>query len=165
MRYQHFVLSFLLLGMTGAVHAQTGSPLTKEQQQTTTEGLQIAKKDPFGAYLTDTEGHAVYIFSKDKDGKSLCNGPCMEGWPPVRSKGRPNAGDGIDQSKIGVIDKEGGASQITYDKHPLYYYKQDKGTQATSGQDAYSYDGDWNLIAPNGEPIKSKRPGEIPQER
>lgn len=123
--------------------------------------LQTAEQQPFGAYLTDEKGHAVYVFSKDEKGRSNCGEQCLEAWPPVISAGDAKAGKTVEQNKIGAIDQRGGR-QVTYNGRPLYYYKQDGETKATTGQAVFSYDGDWFLIAPNGEPIKTKRPGETP---
>jgi predicted lipoprotein with Yx(FWY)xxD motif len=143
--------------------AQTGAPLASPPDKTIR--LVVATADQFGRYLTDSDGHAVYVFSKDAKNESRCEGACLKAWPPVRSVAKPAAGEGVDGAKLAMVERPDGAPQVTYNGRPLYYYQLDKGTKSTSGQDAYSYDGDWYLLSPSGEPIKAKRPGEIPQER
>ena len=152
--------AILLVSPAGA---QTGAPLAGPPDKTVK--LVVATAERFGRYITDADGHAVYIFNKDAKNQSRCEGPCLKAWPPVRSVAEPQAGEGVDGKKLATVKRADGAPQVTYNGRPLYYYELDKGTKATSGQDAFSYDGDWYLISPSGEPIKAKRPGEIPQER
>jgi predicted lipoprotein with Yx(FWY)xxD motif len=36
-----------------------------------------------GKALVDAKGMTLYTFDKDAAGKSMCNGPCAENWPPL----------------------------------------------------------------------------------
>src|ERR1700688_1107614 len=36
-----------------------------------------------GKALVDGKGMTLYTFDKDAGGKSMCNGPCAENWPPL----------------------------------------------------------------------------------
>jgi Secreted repeat of unknown function len=36
-----------------------------------------------GKPLVDSKGMTLYTFDKDAGGKSMCNGPCADNWPPV----------------------------------------------------------------------------------
>jgi predicted lipoprotein with Yx(FWY)xxD motif len=36
-----------------------------------------------GKVLTNESGMTLYVFDKDSDGKSACNGPCTGNWPPL----------------------------------------------------------------------------------
>src|SRR3981189_858519 len=38
---------------------------------------------PKGKTFVDAKGMTPYTFSKDAGGKSMCNGPCAENWPPL----------------------------------------------------------------------------------
>src|SRR6478735_4992489 len=38
---------------------------------------------PKGKTFVDTKGMTLYTFDKDAGGKSMCNGPCAESWPPL----------------------------------------------------------------------------------
>ena len=154
----------LALAMAAAqpVLGQTGAPIAGAKPDSIR--LQITEQQPYGRYLTDSRGHAVYMFTKDQKGQSLCVESCLQAWPPVTSEAEPTAGTGVEQSKIGTIDQKG-KRQVTYDGRPLYYYKQDGETKAATGQGIVSHDGTWYLLAPNGEPIKERRKGETPPPR
>src|SRR4051812_16737285 len=36
-----------------------------------------------GRILVDSRGHTLYLFEKDKHGKSSCTGKCASFWPPL----------------------------------------------------------------------------------
>jgi len=38
---------------------------------------------PKGKVLVNEKGMTLYVFDKDSTGKSACNGPCAESWPPL----------------------------------------------------------------------------------
>ena len=41
---------------------------------------------PKGKTFVDAKGITLYTFDKDAGGKSTCNGPCAENWPPLASR-------------------------------------------------------------------------------
>jgi len=69
--------------------------------------------------LTNAKGFTLYWFAPDSRVASRCTGSCAAYWPPVT--GTPKAGPGV-TGKLGTIKRPGGASQVTYDGHPLYTY-------------------------------------------
>ena len=47
-----------------------------------------------GQALVDGKGVTLYTFDKDAGGKSMCNGPCADNWPPLMANaGAKPAGD------------------------------------------------------------------------
>src|SRR3954447_11975408 len=40
-----------------------------------------------GTILVDAKGHTLYLFEKDKHGKSSCSGACASNWPPLIAHG------------------------------------------------------------------------------
>src|ERR1700749_4142273 len=69
--------------------------------------------------LTNANGRTLYLFAPDTPQTSACTGACAGYWPPVT--GSPEAGPGV-TGKLGTIKRPGGATQATYDGHPLYTY-------------------------------------------
>ena len=87
------------------------------------KGTRVTTGDSeFGEMLFDSKRQAIYIFEKDPKGKTVCYGDCAEAWPPVFTKGRPVAGNGVDASLLGTIKRRDGKLQVTYADQPLYYY-------------------------------------------
>jgi predicted lipoprotein with Yx(FWY)xxD motif len=106
-----------------------------------------------GTYLTGPSGRALYLWVADTGGKSVCNGSCAKVWPPLVTKGMPNAGNGVKQSDIGTVKRSDGSEQVTYKGHPLYYYISDKSAGQVTGQGSNSFGAKWWLVAPSGASI------------
>ncbi|MFS2217722.1 hypothetical protein ACCD08_24730 [Telluria sp. Tellsp104] len=72
--------------------------------------------------LVDAHGMTVYTFDKDVagSGKSACNGPCAENWPPV------NAGDAAVSAPYSTVTRDDGSKQLAYQGKPLYTFVKDK---------------------------------------
>jgi predicted lipoprotein with Yx(FWY)xxD motif len=80
----------------------------------------------FGRVIADRRGEAFYLFDKEKGKRSRCYGECAVAWPPVLTKGKPRAGNGADADLLGTSKRRNGKLQVTYNGHPLYYYKDDE---------------------------------------
>ena len=72
--------------------------------------------------LVDAHGMTVYTFDKDVagSGKSACNGPCAENWPPVK------AGDAAVSAPYSTVTRDDGSKQLAYQGKPLYTFVKDK---------------------------------------
>jgi predicted lipoprotein with Yx(FWY)xxD motif len=104
-----------------------------------------------GEILTDGEGRALYLFTKDVGGTSTCTGECATAWPPFTVEGEPVAGEGVDQARLGTITRDDGTTQVTYNGHPLYYYAEDVNAGDVTGQ---GVGGVWFLVNPQGEQVE-----------
>ena len=52
-----------------------------------TAGRVTLHKTKLGKVLATSSGRTLYLFMKDKHGKSACNGQCATYWPPLMKKG------------------------------------------------------------------------------
>jgi len=104
-----------------------------------------------GTILVDGKGMTLYMFTKDTQNSnaSACTGQCLAAWPPLY--GKPTAGKGADDSKLGSFALPDGTDQATYNGWPLYYWKGDAKAGDTSGQ---KVGGVWFVLDRDGEPIK-----------
>ena len=73
-----------------------------------------------GKVLTDPKGMTLYVFDKDADGKSVCNGPCATNWPPLMV-----TGDGKADGAYTIIVRDDGGKQWAYKGKPLYTWIKD----------------------------------------
>src|SRR3954452_1207524 len=73
---------------------------------------------PKGKALVDGKGMTLYTFDKDAGGKSMCNGPCAENWPPLMASADAKAtGDWT------VLARDDGKMMWAYKGKPLYTWK------------------------------------------
>jgi predicted lipoprotein with Yx(FWY)xxD motif len=117
-------------------------------------GLVITTKSgSSGAFLTDGSGRAVYLWAKDGKDSSACTGACAGAWPPVTTTGAVTASGGADKADLSTITRSGGAKQVVYDGHPLYYFSGDSGPGEVSGQGSDGFGAKWWLVDPAGTSI------------
>jgi predicted lipoprotein with Yx(FWY)xxD motif len=129
-------------GSTGSAAAAAGS------------GLVITTKSgSAGAFLTDGSGRAVYLWVKDGKGSSACSGACAGAWPPVTTTGTVTASGGVNMGDLSTITRSGGAKQVVYDGHPLYYFSGDSGPGQVNGQGSDGFGAKWWLVDPAGTSI------------
>jgi predicted lipoprotein with Yx(FWY)xxD motif len=106
----------------------------------------------FGRILGDGRGQAFYVFDKERAGRSECYGDCARAWPPVLTRGRPRAGDGVRARRLGTVRRRGGKRQVTYRGRPLYYYVDDAPGRVLC-HDVLEFGGLWLVVRPDGTPV------------
>lgn len=112
--------------------------------------LTLAMSDTsLGSIVVDGTGMTLYMFTKDAPDTSACEGDCLVKWPPLL--GKPKAGAGVDDSKLGSFTRKDGREQATYNGWPLYYWFNDKAKGDTTGQNVGSV---WFVLDRDGNPIK-----------
>jgi len=108
-----------------------------------------------GRIVVNASGRTLYLFEKDKNGKSACNGSCAAYWPPLLTRGKPVAGVGVKAKLLGVTVRKNGTRQVTYAGHPLYRYVADSKPGQTTGEGLTLFGGGWDVLAPSGKKIES----------
>lgn len=103
-----------------------------------------------GMILVDGKGRTLYLFEKDQPNQSACAGACVAAWPVDPSSGTPKAGSGATASLLDTIKRSDGSTQVTYDKHPLYYYSGDSQPGQHNGQGINAFGAAWFAVAPAG---------------
>jgi predicted lipoprotein with Yx(FWY)xxD motif len=107
-----------------------------------------------GRILVDSRGRTLYLFEKDKRGRSACAGTCATYWPPLLTKGNPTAGSSAKKPLLGITRRADGTTQVTYGGHPLYRFVQDTKRGQTSGQDLHDFGAGWYVLSPTGQKIE-----------
>jgi predicted lipoprotein with Yx(FWY)xxD motif len=106
-----------------------------------------------GKIIVDAQGRTLYLFEADKGGKSNCDGSCATVWPPLLSKGAPQADMGASGNLLGTTTRGDGTTQVTYGGHPLYYFAGDKAPGDVTGQDIDQFGAKWYVVGTNGKKI------------
>ena len=104
-------------------------------------------------YLVDQEGLTLYLFTIDtqNSGASACMEDCLAAWPSLIVTTAPAAGEGVDATMPGIITREDGTMQATYNGWPLYYYAEDLAPGDISGQGINDV---WYLVSASGNAIQ-----------
>ena len=108
-----------------------------------------------GRILVDGRGRALYLFEKDKGGKSSCYGACAAAWPPLIASGKPRGTSGVRASLLGRTKRKDGRWQVTYKRHPLYTFFKDTKKGQTNGEGLNFFGAEWYLVSPAGAKVEN----------
>jgi predicted lipoprotein with Yx(FWY)xxD motif len=106
-----------------------------------------------GRILIDGHGHSLYLFERDRGGKSSCYGGCAGEWPPLLVSGKPHAKSGVKAGLLGRTKRHDGRWQVTYKGHPLYTFSGDTSKGQTNGEGLDDFGGWWYLVSPAGAKV------------
>jgi predicted lipoprotein with Yx(FWY)xxD motif len=107
-----------------------------------------------GRILVDSHGKTLYMWAHDKSGKSTCYGQCATYWPPLTTAGRPIAQSGARSALLGTTRRADGRMQVTYNRHPLYYFVGDKRAGQTAGEGLTGFGGRWDPLSAAGMAVR-----------
>ena len=94
-----------------------------------------------GKVLVNDKGMTLYVFDKDGAGKSACNGPCAENWPPLAASDSDKpSGDWT------IVTRDDGKKMWAYKGRPLYAWKNDKAPGEVDGDGKLN--GAWHVATP-----------------
>ncbi len=108
-----------------------------------------------GKLLVDGGGRTLYLWKADKGTASVCDGACATAWPPLTTAGKPTAAAGVSAAKLGTTKRSDGATEVTYNGHPLYTFSGDGGPGQTSGQESDAFGAEWYVVSAAGNEIES----------
>jgi predicted lipoprotein with Yx(FWY)xxD motif len=113
-----------------------------------------AASSGLGRILVDGRGRTLYLFEKDKHGKSACTGKCAGFWPPLIASGKPLATAGAKASLLGTTKRADGRLQVTYNHHPLYRFVKDTRKGQTNGEELDAFGAEWYAVSAGGAKVE-----------
>jgi predicted lipoprotein with Yx(FWY)xxD motif len=139
---------------SGSGGSGSGGGLYGNSSATTTAPSGVATvsaaSTSLGMVLVDGGGRTLYLFEKDQPNQSACAGACAAAWPVDQTSVTPKAGSGVTASMLGTIKRSDNTTQVTYNKHPLYYFQGDSGAGQQNGQGVDAFGAKWFVVNPAG---------------
>jgi predicted lipoprotein with Yx(FWY)xxD motif len=113
-----------------------------------------------GRILVNSRGHTLYLFMKDRPGKSACGATCARYWPPLLAHAKPSGGPGLKAAWIATTRRTDGRLQVTYRRHPLYTYALDKAAGRTAGEGISAFGAKWYAVSAKGQAVQRSTPAD-----
>jgi len=135
------------------LHAEAGNAGKASGAVVSTETSRL------GRILVNGQGRTLYLFEKDRNGKSACAGQCATFWPPLIVTGKPRAAGGAKSSLLGTVRRADGRLQVTYNHHPLYRFAKDVKRGQTNGEGLDAFGAEWYVVSPAGSKIEKHGQG------
>ncbi|HXE93758.1 MAG TPA: hypothetical protein VN544_08060 [Gaiellaceae bacterium] len=110
-------------------------------------------KTSLGRIIVKSNGRALYLFGKDRNGKSACAGQCATFWPPLITIAKPRVTSGARAALVGTTRRADGRLQVTYNHHPLYTFVKDTKAGQTNGEGVSAFGAVWDAVSPAGAKI------------
>jgi predicted lipoprotein with Yx(FWY)xxD motif len=148
------LLAACTVAAVGAAAASTAKATIAHSAGTTGAATLTAHSSRYGRILFDGRGRVLYLFARDRGGHSSCSGACAKAWPPFLTKGTPRTVSGVNAKLLGTTRRSDGTLQVTYAKHPLYYFKEDTKPGQIKCQNVSNFGGVWLVVAPSGKPVR-----------
>ena len=150
----HLIAAAAMAGATLAAAASGATSSTSTTQAS--KGAVVALgQTSLGSVLVNARGRTLYMFEKDKHGRSACYGACATYWPPLLGPAKPRAGKGLRAALLGISKRTDGKRQVTYAGHPLYTFVGDQRAGQTSGEGLTDFGGEWDAVAASGHSVES----------
>lgn len=147
------LVSLLVVAVVCAAAVTALSASAHKGHSSATRAKLMVRKGKLGRYVVDGKGFTLYLFEKDRNGKSACYSSCAKVWSPLLTSGKPTAGAGVVASKIGTTKRRDGKLQATYGGHPLYHYDDDHKPGQTEGEGSRAFGAEWYIVSPSGKKI------------
>jgi predicted lipoprotein with Yx(FWY)xxD motif len=133
--------------------SEQGDAGGEQKQKPKRDGTTISTSDSqFGEVLFGAGDRAIYTFDKETSSESQCHGDCAVDWPPVLTEGAPQADGDVAEGKLGTTKRDDGATQVTYEGQPLYYYHNDP-AGVVGCHDVPGFGGLWLAIDSSGAAV------------
>lgn len=111
--------------------------LEKEELQ-----IKMTSDAEWGLYLSTSAGKTIYMYSRDLEGISKCEGDCLDEWEPVGiTASLPDRAS----NEFGLLRRDDGFVQLSFKGWPLYTYKQEPQNEIS----ADNKNGEWYLAKPD----------------
>jgi len=111
-------------------------------------------KSSLGRLLVTSRGRTLYLFEKDRNGRSSCTGTCAAYWPPLLTTAKPHAGSGVRAGLLGTTRRPDGKLQVTYRRHPLYTFALDARAGQTKGEALDDFGAEWYAVSAAGAKLE-----------
>jgi predicted lipoprotein with Yx(FWY)xxD motif len=114
------VAILLAVGAAGAAAAPVAKTVTP---------VKVAHNSGLGySILVNRKGFTLYYWQQEKPGTIKCTADCATSWPPLLVPKGVKVVKSIKgaSGKFGVITRPDGTRQVTYNRHALYGYFDDK---------------------------------------
>ena len=153
-------LSAMLLVALAGVVAILATLATRPAHAATSAATTVdLGKSTLGRLLVTSRGRTLYLFEKDRNGRTSCTGTCATYWPPLLTTAKPHAGTGVHASLLGTTRRPDGKLQVTYRHHPLYTFALDKRAGQTKGEALKEFGAEWYAVSAAGAKVE-KRSGD-----
>jgi predicted lipoprotein with Yx(FWY)xxD motif len=143
-----FVTVLALAACGEGTYDSSDSARTTESDDGTAD-VSVEELGDAGGVLVDSVGRALYIADEEAGRSVVCTGACTSFWIPLTIDADAPSGNSL-QSELGVIERDDGARQVTFNGKRLYRFVQDEPGVVTGDGLSDAFDGQqftWHVVS------------------
>jgi predicted lipoprotein with Yx(FWY)xxD motif len=144
-----------VMAITTSVLAGPAPALASSSTRGEARSTLTVRDSRYGRILFDGRGFALYAFTADPKGKSVCKAACAAAWPPYLVARAARPGAGTQAQLLGTTRRADGKLQVTYAGRPLYYYVGERSPGQILCQNVREFGGLWLVARANGTLVRT----------
>ena len=155
------VVAVLALAACGGAGRDSSDSSPAAQSGDDTATVSVKELGDSGRVLVDSAGKALYAADEEAGSTVVCTGACTSFWMPLTIDGLAPNGNSL-PGELGVVERGGGARQVTFDGKRLYTFVEDKPGEVTADGFSDAFDGQqftWHVVSVGDAPDSSQDGG------
>jgi predicted lipoprotein with Yx(FWY)xxD motif len=155
------VAAVLALAACGGAGRDSSDSSRAAQSGDDTATVSVEELGDSGRVLVDSAGKALYAADEEADSTVVCTGACTSFWMPLTIDGHAPSGNSL-PGELGVVERGGGARQVTFDGKRLYTFVEDKPGEVTADGFSDAFDGQqftWHVVSVGDAPDSNQDGG------
>jgi predicted lipoprotein with Yx(FWY)xxD motif len=153
------VVAVLALAACGGAGSDSGASSPGADTAT----VSVEELGDSGRVLVDSAGKALYAADEEADSSVVCTGACTSFWVPLTIDGSAPSRDSL-PSVLGVVEREDGTRQVTFDEQRLYTFVEDEPGEVTGDGFSDAFDGQqftWHVVSVGDAPDSNPERGPL----
>jgi len=154
------VVAVLALAACGGAGDDSSGSSPAAQSGDNTATVSVEELGDSGRVLVDSAGNALYAADEEADSSVVCTGDCTSFWIPLTIDGGAPSGNSL-PSELGVVEREAGPRQVTFDEQRLYTFVEDEPGEVSGDGFSDAFDGQqftWHVVSV-GDTLDSNQEG------
>jgi predicted lipoprotein with Yx(FWY)xxD motif len=155
------VVAVLALAACGGAGYDSSDTSPAAQSGDDTATVSVEELGDSGRVLVDSAGKALYAADEEADSSVVCTGACTSFWIPLTIDGGAPSGNSL-PSELGVVEREDGTRQVTFDGKRLYTFVEDEPGEVTGDGFSDAFDGQqftWHVVSVDDAPDSNQEGG------
>jgi predicted lipoprotein with Yx(FWY)xxD motif len=152
------VLALAACGGSGYDSSDSSPSSPAAQSGDDTATVSVEELGDSGRVLVDSAGKALYTAEEEADSSVVCTGTCTSFWIPLTIDGGAPSGNSL-PSELGVVEREDGSRQVTFDEQRLYTFVEDEPGEVSGDGFSDAFDGQqftWHVVSVGDAPDSSQ---------
>ena len=151
------VAAVLALAACGGAGGDSSDSFPAARSGDVSATVSVEELGDSGRVLVDSAGKALYAAEEEADSSVVCTGACTSFWMPLTIEEGAPSGTSL-PSELGVVEREDGTRQVTFDEQRLYTFVEDEPGEATGDGFSDAFDGQqftWHVVRIGDAPDSS----------